>query len=182
MIIRQAKVNDWKGIARVHVDCVHSSYKNILPPATLDKFTYNTREQRWKKDLPSSTTGGAMTYVVEDSNGTIVGFSLAGTMRDARLRIKYTGEIYGVYVHPDVQGKGYGKKLFECAVQHLSSVHFSTIALWTFKDLDSGTFFKHLDGEQVYEKSTTIGGEKLEEIAYGWDNLKPFSVLTEDLN
>jgi len=182
LIIRQANEEDWKGIARVHVDSLHSSYQNTLPTEVLNKFTYTDRENRWKKDLPKSISGGTMTYVVEDKNSEIVGFALGGTMRDARLRINYIGELYGLYVHPDAQGQGYGKKLLESVAQHLSSVHFSSMALWTFENLESSSFFKHLGGKQVYKKNTTIAGKELVEEAYGWDQLQSFSVLSEELN
>ncbi|WP_280771928.1 GNAT family N-acetyltransferase [Salipaludibacillus daqingensis] len=182
MIIRQAKLDDWKGIAHVHVDCLHSAYSETLPSNTLEKFTYIDREKRWQKDLQKSINGGTMTYVAEDQNNEIVGFALGGTMRDARLRIKYTGEIYGLYVHPDYQGQGLGKKLFESVAEHLASVHFSSMALWTFGNLDSCSFFKHLAGQQVYEKKTTVGGKELVEYAYGWDDINSLTVLSEDLN
>lgn len=182
MIIRQAHVDDWKGIARVHVDSLHASYQDTLPLDVLNKFTYADREKRWQKDLPKSISGGTMTYVVEDKNREIVGFALSGTMRDARLKMKYTGEVYGLYVHPDAQGQGFGRKLFESVAQHLASVHFSSIALWTFENLESCSFFKHLGGVQVYEKSTTIAGKQLVEYAYGWDDLTSFSVNSKDLN
>ncbi|WP_416150724.1 N-acetyltransferase family protein [Salipaludibacillus sp. HK11] len=182
MIIRKAKLDDWKGIARVHVDCLHSAYQGTLPSSVLDKFTYTDREKRWEKDLSKSTSGGTMTYVVEDKNDEIVGFALGGTMRDARLRIKYTGECYGIYVHPDKQGQGLGKKLFESVAQHIASLHHSSMGLWTFKHHESASFYKHLGGEEIYEKNTTIAGKELEESAFGWDNLTNFSVLNKSLN
>ncbi len=182
MIIRQAKVDDWKGISRVHVDCMHSAYQEILPSDIINKFTYKDREKRWQKDLPNSIRGGTMNFVAVDQQGEIVGFALGGTMRDPRLRIKYTGEIYGLYVHPEAQGQGYGTKLFESVAQHLASLHHSSIALWTFKDHQSCSFYKYLGGEEVYEKNTIIAGKEMKECAYGWDHLHTFSVKTKDLN
>ncbi len=168
-MIRQAKVDDWQGIARVHVDCIHTDYEGILPKETIAKFTYHNREERWKKDLPNTIKGGTMNFVATDQDGEIIGFALGGTMRDARLRIAYTGEIYGIYVHPSAQGQGYGKKLFEHVVSHLVSLHHLSIASWTFKDHRSSNFFDHLGGKDIYQKTTTIGGQELKEVAYGWD-------------
>ncbi len=170
MIIRQANGEDWKGISRVHVDCMQQAYQGVLPASILEKFTYNDREKRWQKDLPNTISGGTMNFVALDDKNEIVGFALGGTMRDPRLRIKYTGEIYGIYVHPDAQGKGVGKKLFERLREHLASLHHSSVALWTFKDHNSCRFFKQLGGEEVYDKNTTIAGKELSELALGWDS------------
>ncbi|QOY35401.1 N-acetyltransferase family protein [Anaerobacillus isosaccharinicus] len=178
-MIRRANKDDWKGISRVHVDCMHSAYQGVLPAATLDKFTYIDREKRWQNDLPNSIRGGTMNYVAVDKNGEIVGFALAGTMRDPRLRIKYTGEIYGIYVHPEAQGQGFGKKLFESVTEHLVSHHHTSIALWTFNEHSSCNFFEHLGGINVYEKTNVITGKELEECAYGWDDLQDITCNIE---
>lgn len=169
-MIRKASAMDWKGIARVHADCILSAYEGILPPETLQNFSYNNREKRWEHDLPKTISGGTMNYVAENEQGAIVGFALGGTMRDPRLRIRYSGEIYGIYVHPSYQHQGLGKKLFTSVIDHLASLHHSKVALWTFKDSPSTSFFASLGGEEVYEKNTTIGGKQLTEVAYGWEN------------
>ncbi|WP_179298787.1 GNAT family N-acetyltransferase [Evansella halocellulosilytica] len=180
MIIRQATTDDWKGIAHVHVDCTHTAYQGILPSTILKKFTYSDREKRWQKDLPKSTSGGTRTFVAVNHQDEIVGFALAGTMRDPRLRIKYTGEIYGIFVHPEVQGEGLGRKLFESVTQYLASIHHSSIALWTFKGHESTSFFKHLCGVEVYEKETTIAGKELKECAFGWDGIRRSLILMKN--
>ncbi|PYZ95037.1 GNAT family N-acetyltransferase [Salipaludibacillus keqinensis] len=182
MNIRKATVEDAKGMARVHVDCWRSAYEGILPSDLLNNLSYKDREQRWIKNIPLSTSGGSMTFVVENEEGKIVGFALGGTMRDARLRMKYTGELYGLYVHPNNQQKGFGKKLFESVVHHLVSLHHSSIALWTFKGHHSCSFYNHLGGEKVYDKKTTIGGTELTEWAYGWDDLSSFPINIDQLN
>jgi GNAT superfamily N-acetyltransferase len=171
-MIRKATADDFKGIARVHVDCMHASYNGLFTEEIIDKFTYTDREKRWQKDLPNSIKGGSMNFVAMDEKGDIVGFALAGTMRDPRLRMRYTGEIYGIYVHPEVQGQGFGKKLFETVTEHLASLHHSKIALWTFKNHQSYHFFEHLGGEEVYEKNTSVGGKEFEECAFGWENVE----------
>ncbi|UCZ54934.1 GNAT family N-acetyltransferase [Bacillus shivajii] len=182
MRIRQATTDDWKGIARVHVDCMRTAYQDILPSKVIEKFTYTDREERWQKDLPKSTSGGTMTFVVVDTQDNVVGFALGGTMRDPRLRIKYTGELYGIYIHPDVQGQGLGKKLFESIAEFLSSLHHSRMALWTFEDHPSCDFFKSLHGNEVYNKKTTIAGNELNEHAYGWDDIETFSFNKKEMN
>ncbi|SER40124.1 GNAT family N-acetyltransferase [Salipaludibacillus aurantiacus] len=171
MQIRKASVDDAKGIARVNVDCWKSAYKHVLPSHIINKLTYSDREERWKKNLPDSTSGGTMTFVAEDQNGEIIGFALGGTMRDPRLRIKYTGELYALYVSPEFQGRGIGRKLFDSVIHHLSSLRHSSVALWVFEDLHSCTFYTHLGGEQIYHKKTTVGGKTLNELAFGWQGL-----------
>ncbi|MCD8511347.1 MAG: GNAT family N-acetyltransferase [Bacillus sp. (in: Bacteria)] len=182
MNIRKASINDFEGIAQVHVDCFQSAYADLLPSETLTKFTYENRAKRWNKDLPNALTGGTMTFVAEDKDGEIVGFALGGTMRDARLRLGYIGEVYGIYVHPNAQGQGLGKKLLESVAQHLVTNKLQTMGLWTFHEHPSCRFFESLGGKQIYNKKTTIAGKELEEVAYGWDNLQSFLVDKGKLN
>lgn len=182
MIIRKAVIDDYEGIAKVHVDSFQSAYADLLPSETLTKFTYENRAMRWKKDLPNALTGGTMTFVAEDKDGKIVGFALGGTMRDARLRLGYIGEVYGIYIHPDAEGQGLGKKLLESVAQHLASQDFPSMGLWTFHEHPSCRFFEGLGGKQIYNKQTTIAGKVLKEVAYGWDDIQSFSVDAGILN
>ncbi|MFA9559137.1 N-acetyltransferase family protein [Evansella sp. AB-rgal1] len=182
MQIRKATIHDWKEIAHVHVDCMRSAYRNVFPSETIEKITYSDRERRWQNDLPKTIQGGTMNFVAVNKQEKIVGFSLGGTMRDARLRIGYTGELYGLYVHPHAQGQSLGLKLFESVAHHLVSLHHSSMALWTFQHHDSCSFFHHLNGKEVYKKNTTIGGKDLEEIAFGWDNIATLSQHRDNLN
>ncbi|WP_339225713.1 hypothetical protein NYE80_30300 [Paenibacillus sp. FSL H7-0357] len=41
MIIRESKISDAKGIAKVHVDCWRTTYRNIMPDEFLEKLLMN---------------------------------------------------------------------------------------------------------------------------------------------
>lgn len=175
MHIRQASIRDAEEMARVHVDYWKSSYKDILPDDIIENLSYSDREKRWLENLPSSTSGGTMTYVAEDVNGRMAGFALGGTMRDARLRIKYTGELYGLFVHPEYEGWEIARQLFINVTDHLISLHHSGMALWTFENHHSCSFYKQMGGEKIYDKKTDIAGRKLNELAFGWDDIETLS-------
>ncbi|ADU30592.1 GCN5-related N-acetyltransferase [Evansella cellulosilytica DSM 2522] len=182
MMIRQATVNDWKGIAKVQVDSMREAYKNHFPAKVIDNMNYLDRENRWQNDLPKTISGGTMNYVVVNEKDIIIGFALGGTMRDPRLRIKYTGELYGIYLVPELQGQGFGKKLLESVAYHLASQHHNSMALWTLKPHNSCFFFERMQGKEVYEKNTMIGGKELKECAYGWDDVQSILSETNHLN
>jgi GNAT superfamily N-acetyltransferase len=181
MNIRRATADDYSGIARVHVDNWLNTYKEIFPAEVLNTWTYETREVRWKKSLPKALSGGTMTFVAEE-RGTILAFALAGTMRDARLRMRYTGEIYGVFVHPEHQGRGLGRKLFEACAEHLLSFDHARAALWTLENNPDRDFFEIVGGKKVYDAPDEIGGRSYTKVAYGWDDLEKFQKHKLKLN
>ena len=52
MIIREANLDDAKGIAKVHVDSWRTTYKNIIPDEYLNNLSYEKREQLWTNNIP----------------------------------------------------------------------------------------------------------------------------------
>ena len=171
MQIREADVKDAPGIAKVHVDNWISTYYDVFPAHVFETWTYKNREERWKKSLPEAVSGGTRTYVAEEE-GKIAAFALAGTTRDARLRMRYTGEFYGIYVHPDFQRQGLGRKLLESCAEHLASQGHKRAALWVIENNKEQPFFEKMGGEVVYEAPVEIGGNNYKNIAYGWEDIQ----------
>ncbi|CAM3991214.1 GNAT family N-acetyltransferase [Alkalicoccus chagannorensis] len=169
-MIRQAVIEDAEAIAAVQAANWQDTYEGLLPPATAASWTTEERTVRWKKQMEQAVSGGTNLFVYEAGNQ-IAGFVLAGTTKDARLRMRYSGEIYGIYVHPDWKKQGIGRVLLEAGFSHLRDKQHRRAGLWVLSDQRERHFFERMEGDPVYEAPITIAGRSYQQTAYGWEDL-----------
>lgn len=164
-IIRKAILTDAKGIAKVHVDSWKTTYTNIVPAEYLNNLTYESREQMWTNAIPY---GGV--YVAESSDGIIVGFSKGGKERSGKY-IGYDGELYAIYILKEYQGKGIGTALVKPIIDEMNGMGINSMVVLVLEDNTSRQFYESLGGKKIDTVEVDIGGKKLSELVYGWDNI-----------
>ncbi|HYT27958.1 MAG TPA: GNAT family N-acetyltransferase [Ktedonobacteraceae bacterium] len=104
--IREARIEDAPGIAKVHVDSWRTTYAGIVPPQHLANLSYDRREQIWKDILKNNAS---YIYVAVTDSGQIIGFVSGGPERQRDP--VYKGELYAIYLLQEYQGKGIGRRL-----------------------------------------------------------------------
>jgi len=166
--IRLATIDDAAGLSKVHIDTWRTTYTGIVPQAHLDSFDYKQRADRWREIL--ITNQPRSHNLVSTLNGTIVGFVSGGESRTPNT--PYESEIYALYLLKEYQGRGFGKLLFNRSVTSLIASGFSSTMLWVLKDNPTVGFYQAMGGKLFDEQPDEIGGVKLTESAYGWDQLK----------
>jgi ribosomal protein S18 acetylase RimI-like enzyme len=130
MEIRPAGVDDAVALARVHVDSWRAAYRGLVPPSSLDAFTYGWREEAFRASLAA---GEEETYLVR-AEGQTVGLLTIGAARDADLDTARTGEIWGIYISPDHWRRGIGRALAREAESMLRSRGYEDAVLWVLED------------------------------------------------
>lgn len=165
MHIRLANVHDATAIANVHVESWRTTYKGIVPDDFLATLSPEQREQFWRRVLtdPSSSS---FVYVAEDDSGKVIGFASGGSERSGDP--VYTGELYAIYLLAPYQGQGIGRQLMITLVSRLLQAGMTALLLWVLTENPSRKFYERLGGRRVYQKTVTIGGVTLIEVAYGW--------------
>ena len=172
--IREAVSIDAGAIARVHVDTWRTTYAGILSAEFLAGLSYADREQMWKQALTADRPATCM-LVAETDRGEIIGFAFGAPEREGNPQFR--GELFAIYVLADQQRKGIGRRLFIAMVQHFRSGGIESMLLWALKDNHPARkFYEMLGGEYVEEKTITIGGTDLVEVAYGWRDLTGLAV------
>lgn len=83
----------------------------------------------------------------------------------------YTAELYAFYLLKEQQGHGYGKVLFGTMVKQFLGQNHTAMLLWVLATNPACGFYEKMGGRYLKTKPIDIGGETLEEVAYGWDNL-----------
>jgi ribosomal protein S18 acetylase RimI-like enzyme len=148
MKIRPARVNDAPALARVHVDSWCAAYRGLVPDSFLQRFTYQSREERFRQSLVANAEE---TYVVQ-LNEQVVGFLTLGAARDSDVDSKRTGEIWGIYISPDYWRQRIGSRFVEEAESLLKSRRYESAVLWVLEGSQQARRFYeamgfHLDGE-----------------------------------
>jgi ribosomal protein S18 acetylase RimI-like enzyme len=161
--VRVAEPDDADGIASVHVRSWRAAYRGVVSDDFLDNLSIANRALAWRELLADAEQ---RTFVVE-SNGVIVGFSAAGPARDPFAETA-TGEVYAIYVDPDVWGRGIGSSLLARAVADLRGRGYTAATLWVLVENDQARRFYERHGWQVEGARQTypIGEAELEEIRY----------------
>jgi L-amino acid N-acyltransferase YncA len=167
--IRVARVEDAPGIGRVHVDSWRTTYKGIVSDEVLANLSYAQREQNAYQRL-SNPPHKIYTYVAEDEQGQIVGFIVGGINRDTSSA--YKSELYAIYTLQSVQGHGVGKRLTKALVKRLVEDELYSMLVWVLADNPSRGFYEALGGRYVSTKPIEIGGVILNEVSYGWEDIR----------
>ena len=172
--IRKADPSDAGAIARVHVDTWRTAYAGILPAAFLAGLSFAEREAMWSQALTADRPTTCM-VVAETDGGVVVGFAYGAPEREGNPQFR--GELFAIYVLRDFQRRGIGQRLYFAMVHHFSSQGIESMLLWVLKDNHPARhFYESMGGEYVEEKTITIGGTDLVEVAYGWRDLTDLTV------
>jgi ribosomal protein S18 acetylase RimI-like enzyme len=126
--------------------------------------------------------GKDFALVAQDRKAGLVGFASSGPVR-TRSPVAGapggTGEVFTLYVLPDFQGRGVGRRLLGSAFQGLVDRHYASALIWVLAANPARFFYESLGGRRVAEQQERLWGTKLPEYAYHWPDLS--AALAGDL-
>lgn len=127
--LRDATPADAHAIATVLVQSWRAAYRGLLPDDVLAGLSVHDREQLWSDSL---TARPAHTRIVVAALGdAIVGFAATGPPLVPDDRADPTlGDLYALYLNPDVWRRGIGTQLHAAALNRLRSCGFTHAGLW----------------------------------------------------
>jgi ribosomal protein S18 acetylase RimI-like enzyme len=171
MVIREATLDDSEEIARIHVDTWRTTYRGIVPQNFLDEMDYSMRAQSWRTQVAA---GNSRIYVTE-MDGVICGFIGGGRLREPVS--DFDGEIYAIYIAMETQRQGCGRAMMQRLAKDLLRDGQKSAVVWVLERNPACGFYARLGGELLGQKTISIGGADLVEVAYGWKDL---GLLVED--
>lgn len=169
IIIRPAKIEDSKAIARVQVDSYRSAYRGILPQSYLNQFTYEAQAQDWRDYFDDKDD--AILYIVELDRSEIVAYTLA---KIGPCEIDpFESELVALHVIPSCQRKGFGRQLIYAAVNQIRIKGCRSMMLWVLAENPSRRFYGRLGGHLIGQRQISLGEGDLSvmEVAYGWPDI-----------
>ena len=132
--VRRAKPSDAPAIAATHDDSWRAAYQGIIPGAELERLI-NRRGPDW---WDSAIRKGSRVAILAFGNS-IAGYANYG--RNRARSLYYDGEIYELYLRPEFQGLGFGRKLFSAARRDLTQSGLQSLVVWALSDNESAVEF-----------------------------------------
>ncbi|MDJ0692874.1 GNAT family N-acetyltransferase [Mastigocoleus sp. MO_188.B34] len=161
-MIRQATIQDASAIAQIHIHTWEIAYSGIVPDSHLTALSVENRTQRWLSTLSKSLTN----TLVYQLDGKLVGWISLGISRDQD--VSEAGEIYAIYVQPEMWGYGIGKDLMKFGEEQLWQRKVKSIVLWVLEDNFRARKFYQKGGYTLdgTKKELTIGEKMLSACRY----------------
>lgn len=187
--LRNARLQDSRELARVHVETWRHTYAGMVPDQYLTSLTIDGKAQAWRQWIGRQGRQESVLLVEtqpeKDSPadrgraGRLVGFGHAGPTRDKDLPFK--GEVYTLYVDIDWQGQGIGRHLLGCLFRDLLTKGLDSALIWVLADNPSRFFYEAMGGQRIAERQDPFAGVLLDEIAYGWPDAAALKSLTPEI-
>jgi GNAT superfamily N-acetyltransferase len=173
--IREANQSDVVGMAKVRVETWQAAYKGILPDDFLESLSYQQISERWKIVFWENRAPNVAVFIAENELKEIVGIAICGPEQSQDPI--YHGEIHVLYVLPQNQNQGIGRKLVATCVQHLiQKLKVDTMLIWVIAENPHRKFYETLGGKMVKEKIKEIGGNMILEVGYGWEGITKLAI------
>ncbi len=174
--IRAARPGDAGMIARLDVETWRATYAGVLSANYLVGLSERRREIGWRMAILREPRD---IRIAVDRSGAIRGFGSCGPSRSER---NFPGEVFTLYVSPDWQNLGVGRRLLIALFRRLVASGLDAGIVWVLRDNPSRFFNERLGGRLVSHKPIAVGGAAVEVLAYGWPDLPAYlaAVSSED--
>jgi ribosomal protein S18 acetylase RimI-like enzyme len=159
--IRAAVPSDAAAIAEVYVETWRAAYAGILPDHALVRMSVASQIRQWRSLL---NAGDAALVVTDGAD--IVGFGGYGPNRERNL--PYSGEVYTLYVSPDYQNQGLGRRLLRAMFDGLQSDGHESAIIWVLAQNPSRFFYERQGGAKIADRNEFLWGVSVRELGYGW--------------
>ena len=111
--IRAARLGDEGEIATVHDAAWREAYRGVIPGRELERMIARRGPEWWRLAIARRTP-----LLVLEFGDSVVGYISYGRNRVPALG--YGGEIFELYLAPECQGCGFGRRMFDAARKDLA--------------------------------------------------------------
>lgn len=160
--IRRAKPSDALAVAGTHDEAWRNAYQGIIPGAELEKLIIRRGPDWWDSAIRKGSRIALLQF-----GDHIAGYANYG--RNRARSLFYDGEIYELYLKPEFQGLGFGRRLFSAARKDLAQSGLKSLVIWALSDNEPAVeFYRALGGRAVARSSERFGSKVLDKVAFAW--------------
>ncbi len=160
--IRRARSDDAPALADAHDEAWRTAYRGLIPGTELEKLVARRGPAWWDAAIRRGSRIALLTF----------GDAIAGYANYGRNRAKslpYGGEIYELYLRPEYQGLGFGRRLFVAAKRDLVQMGQPSLVVWALTDNEAAVgFYRALGGRAVARSTERFGDKVLDKVAFSW--------------
>jgi len=132
LLIRPATAGDLPDVTRVHAITWKSAYAGIVPKSYLAGLSPEASLARWRERYPDYPVLPDGEELVAEVDARVVGFVSLGRVRDDGMPA-HMGEVWALYVLPEVQGAGLGSALLAGGLARLHALGLGPVVLWVLE-------------------------------------------------
>ena len=160
--IRRASRADSAQIAGVH-DCAwRDAYRGVIPGRELERMIARRGPLWWDAAIARGSR-----LLVLDFEDAVGGYASYGRNRVSSL--PHAGEMFELYLAPQFQGLGFGRRLFEAVRTDLADHGYRSMVVWALADNERALgFYERLGGKRVRCAPERFGSELRERVAFGF--------------
>jgi ribosomal protein S18 acetylase RimI-like enzyme len=160
--IRRARPSDALAVAETHDEAWRNAYQGIIPGAELEKLIIRRGPDWWDSAIRKGSRIALLQF-----GDHIAGYANYG--RNRARSLFYDGEIYELYLKPEFQGLGFGRRLFSAARKDLAQSGLKSLVIWALSDNEPAVeFYRALGGRAVARSSERFGSKVLDKVAFAW--------------
>ena len=160
--IRSARPSDAGEVADIHALAWREAYLGIIPAVEIERTIARRGPVWWLNTLRRGRH-----IAVLDFAGELAGYASFGR---GRVRGLAQGEVYELYLRPEYQGVGLGRKLFDAARKRLAQDRLSGLVIWSLTDNERACGFYYAMGGRVNARAVErLGDVWLDKHAYTWN-------------
>ena len=161
--IRRAKTSDAAAVADTHDEAWRCTYQGVIPGLELEKLVTRRGPDWWDSAIRKGSRIAILAF-----GDKVAGYANYG--RNRARSLFYDGEIYELYLRPEYQGLGFGRRLFTSARRDLGQSGLKSMVVWALSDNDPAVeFYKALGGKAVARSSERFGEKSLDKVAFAWN-------------
>lgn len=142
--VRPAERSDADDLASVHLASWRWAYRGLLPDSYLNRMREDELSARWWRRLASGELEESVRVLEVD--GRVGGFVTFGPWRDDPTWLGYAGEIYMLYLAPELVGRGLGAELLFHARDELAKVRCHWVVAWVLARNERARGFYEREG------------------------------------
>jgi ribosomal protein S18 acetylase RimI-like enzyme len=153
---------DAAGLAGVHRDAWRYAYAGIIPGLTLERMIARRGPPWWGR-----MHARGFHALVLDCDGTLAGYATLGRSRAPGTG--GAGEIYELYVRPEYQGCGLGRRLFADARRVLAANGLPRLTVWALSENEIACrFYRAMGGAEAGHAEDRFCGVPLAKTGFAW--------------
>jgi len=152
IVVRAPRLSDVDRLAVVNVETWRHAYAAIIVKQHLDAMELDEYRDRWRSNITDGSNG--RTFLVAEVQADIAAYAIGGPYRpqdetDKTPETAALAEVYALYTHPAMQGRGVGRAVHDELLVHLMRQGYADAALWVLRDNELGRAWYERQGWRV---------------------------------